>query len=175
MKTLLVMRHAKSDWAADHDSDHDRPLNERGIRSARIIGRLLAAEDHIPDLVVSSTAQRARSTAHLAGEAGDWGGETVLEPALYGSGANAAVEVASSAPDIARLMLVGHQPAWSTLVFTLTGRRVEMKTGTVAVIALEIEAWSEITSTRGTLANVYQPRDYFDTRFDPTGTPPDAG
>lgn len=166
MKKLFVMRHAKSDWAADNGSDHDRPLNERGIRSAQIIGRLLAAEDDIPDLVVASTAQRARSTAYLAAEAGDWGSETVLEPALYGSGADAALEVARAAPDIARLMLVGHQPAWSTLVFTLTGKRVEMKTGTVAVIDLEIEAWNEIT--RGKLANVYQPRDYFDTRFDTT-------
>ena len=168
MKQLLVMRHAKSDWAADHGNDHDRPLNERGIRSARIIGRLLAAEDNIPDLVVSSTAQRARSTAHLAGEAGDWGSETVIDPALYGSGADAAIEVARSAPDIARLMLVGHQPAWSHLVFKLTDRRVEMKTGTVAVIDLDIDSWSEITSTPGSLANVYQPRDYFDTRFDST-------
>lgn len=166
MKTLLVMRHAKSDWAADHGNDHDRPLNERGTRSARIIGRLLAAEDRIPDLVVSSTALRARSTARIAAEAGDWGCETLLEPALYGSGADAALEVAASAPDVGRLMLVGHQPAWSTLVFTLTGRRVEMRTGTVAVIPFEIEAWSEVTSMRGTLGKVYQPRDYFDTGFD---------
>ena len=50
MKTLLLMRHAKSDWDADYGPDHDRPLNERGLRSARLMGRVLAEEGLVPDL-----------------------------------------------------------------------------------------------------------------------------
>ncbi|MGH3650616.1 MAG: SixA phosphatase family protein, partial [Acidimicrobiia bacterium] len=110
------MRHAKSDWDAVYGADHHRPLNDRGIRSARIMGRLLAADDMAPDLVVASTAVRARSTAELAKQAGSWHGEIILEPRLYGTSTETAIQVAATAPPVNRLMLVGHQPTWSLLV-----------------------------------------------------------
>lgn len=166
MKTLLVMRHAKSDWDADYDADHERPLNERGVRSARIMGRVLAAEGRVPDLIVTSTATRALSTAALANEAGDWDSQIVLEPSLYGTGADAAVQVASSVTDAKRLMLVGHQPTWSVLVSLLTGDRIEMKTAAVAVIDFDVDDWTDLPSVRGETSASYQPRDYFDTEFD---------
>lgn len=166
MKTLLVMRHAKSDWDASYGADHDRPLNERGVRSARIMGRVLTEADLVPDLIVSSTAVRARSTAALASEAGSWSSDTRLEPALYGSGTDTAVELAAAAPDVSRLMLVGHQPTWSRLVTVLTGERVEMKTATVVVIDFEIEWWPGLVGARGTVTNVLQPRDYFGSNVD---------
>lgn len=160
------MRHAKSDWSADYGSDHDRPLNERGVRSARVMGQVLAESGVIPELVVSSTAVRARSTASLANEAGAWGSEIVLEPGLYGTGPDSAVQVAAEAPDAGRLMLVGHQPTWSILVSVLTGERVEMKTATVAAIDFDIDAWADISSVRGDITAVYQPRDYLEDRLD---------
>ena len=166
MKTLLLMRHAKSDWHADYGSDHERPLNQRGVRSARLMGRVLAADSREPDLVVTSTAVRARSTAVLAKEAGQWESDVLLEPNLYGTGVDAAVQVASAAPDIDRLMLVGHQPTWSILVSVLTGDRVEMKTATVAVIDFEIDEWSRLPSARGETVASHQPRDYIDGDYD---------
>src|SRR5919106_1216821 len=72
MKTLLVMRHAKSDWNADYGRDHERPLNERGIGSARLMGKVLSDKGQAPDLVITSTALRAQKTAALAKEAGKW-------------------------------------------------------------------------------------------------------
>lgn len=168
MKTLLVMRHGKSDWNAEYGADHERPLNERGVRSARVMGRVLAAEGHMPDLVLTSTAVRARSTASLAKEAGNWGCEIVLDQNLYGSGVDAAVQAAaSSGPVSDELMLVGHQPTWSNLVSVLTGDRVEMKTATVAVIEFDIDRWESLPTVRGEIVASYQPRDYFDTEFDP--------
>jgi phosphohistidine phosphatase len=166
MKTLLVMRHAKSDWDASYGADHDRPLNERGVRSARIMGRVLTEAGLAPDLIVTSTAVRARSTAALASEAGSWKSETRLEPALYGSGTDTAVEVAAAAPDVSRLMLVGHQPTWSVLVATLTGEQVDMKTATVAVIEFEMEQWSGLVGAQGNVTDVLQPRDYFGSDVD---------
>lgn len=160
MKTLLVMRHAKSDWNADYSRDHERPLNQRGERSARLMGRVVAGEGHAPQLVVSSTAVRARSTAALANQAGDWGAEIVLEDRLYEGGVDTAVDVARSAPDVERLMLVGHQPTWSYLVSTLSGEHVDVKTATVVVISFDIAEWSELTPGGGDLVAVYQPRDY---------------
>lgn len=160
------MRHAKSDWSADYGRDHERPLNDRGVRSARLMGRLLAAEGRVPQLIITSTAVRARSTASLANEAGEWGAEIVLEPGLYGSGADAAVDVAASAPDVDRLMLVGHQPTWSILVSVLSGSSVEMRTATAAVIEFDIPEWSQVGKTRGRVVAEYQPRDYQGTEYD---------
>lgn len=162
MKTLLVMRHAKSDWSADYGADHDRPLNDRGVRSARVMGRVLAAEGQAPDLVVTSTAVRARSTASLASTAGEWDCEIILDPSLYSTGADAAVRSVSKVADSQRLMLVGHQPTWSILVSVLTGEQVEMKTATVAVIDFDIEEWKDLPSARGEITAAYQPRDYLD-------------
>jgi phosphohistidine phosphatase len=70
--------------------------------------------------------------------------------------------VAAEAPDAGRLMLVGHQPTWSILVSVLTGERVEMKTATVAAIDFDIDAWADISSVRGDVTAVYQPRDYLE-------------
>ncbi|HEU4895106.1 MAG TPA: histidine phosphatase family protein [Acidimicrobiia bacterium] len=166
MKTLLLMRHAKSDWSADYGRDHERPLNERGVRSARLMGRLLAAEGHAPQLIVTSTAVRARSTASLANEAGEWGAEIVLDPGLYGSGPDAAIQVAAAAPDVARLMLVGHQPTWSILFSVLTGSSVDMRTATAAVVGFDIPEWKQVGGSRGEVVAVYQPRDYEGTELD---------
>ena len=162
MRTLLLMRHAKSDWTADFDTDHDRPLNDRGVRSARVMGRVLSEEGEVPDLILTSTAVRARTTAKLAAEAGGWDCEVVLDPRLYGSGADAVVQVAAEAPRVDRLMLVGHQPTWSILVSVLTGDQIEMKTATVASIGFDVDDWAELASARGTVDAVYQPRDYLE-------------
>ncbi len=166
MKTLLVMRHAKSDWNAEYGGDHERPLNDRGIRSARIMGRVLAADGLEPDLVVTSTAVRARSTASLAKAAGGWGCEIILDSSLYGTGADAAVQSATSVADSDRLMLVGHQPTWSILVSILTGEQADMKTATVVAIDFDIDAWKDLPSVRGDVSATYQPQDYFGSDFD---------
>lgn len=167
MKTLLVMRHAKSDWNADYGSDHERPLNERGVRSARRMGEVLTDTGRAPDLVITSTAVRARSTASLAKEAGKWDADLILEQELYGAGVDDAIEIASAAPDVNRVMLVGHQPTWSALVATLTGERMDMKTATVAVIEFEIDAWSDLPNSKGRLMSTLQPRDYQHGNVDP--------
>lgn len=153
------MRHAKSDWDADYGADHDRPLNDRGARSAEAMGRALVEERLVPGLVLSSTAVRARSTAELAIEAGGWDCETRLDPRLYGNGPDTAVEVAASAPPVGRLMMVGHQPTLSLLVQALTGEGVEIKTATVVVVEVPGEVWSDI-GRGGELSRVLRPRDY---------------
>jgi phosphohistidine phosphatase len=152
------MRHAKSDWDAVYGSDHDRPLNERGVRSARLMGRALAARGLEPRYVISSTALRARATAELANEAGNWEAALSSDRALYESGPQDVLAVAAGAPDVSRLMLVGHQPTWSMLVAALTGEGVEMKTATVVVVEVDLDSWDGLPSARGTLAAVLDPR-----------------
>lgn len=154
------MRHAKSDWSADHATDHDRPLNERGVRSARVMGRVLSEQGHVPELVLTSSALRARTTAQLAAEAGEWACDVVTDSRLYGSSAEDVIQVVAGVRDPGRLLLVGHQPTWSILVSRLTGENVDMKTATVAVLGFDLAAWSDLPGATGEIERVYQPRDY---------------
>jgi phosphohistidine phosphatase len=160
MKTLLLMRHAKSDWDADYGTDHDRPLNDRGLRSARLMGRVLADEGLVPDLIISSTAVRARRTAELAIEAGDWDTELLLDRSLYDEGTREVLETGALAADVGSVMLVGHQPTWSMLVSALTGERADMKTATVAVIELDLDSWAQLPGASGKLTRVLEPRSF---------------
>ena len=73
MKSVLFLRHGKSDWDAPFDHDHERPLAKRGRKAARLVGQYLAHIDFVPDGIVSSTALRARDTVALASESGSWG------------------------------------------------------------------------------------------------------
>lgn len=166
MRTLLVMRHAKSDWQAANEADHDRPLNKRGARTARLVGRLLAERGETPDHIVSSTALRAQTTAELAIQTGNWDCSLALSSALYGAWNEAVLSVIADAPDVDRLMIVGHEPAWSRVVTQLTGSSVEMKTGSVAIIELPIESWTEISDALGSLQELINPRNLFGSRWD---------
>jgi len=83
MKSVLVLRHGKSTWKHLELADHDRPLNERGKRDAPLMGRLLKKEDLVPEIIISSTARRARSTAEAVAKASRYKGEIILDKSLY--------------------------------------------------------------------------------------------
>lgn len=166
MKTLLVMRHAKSDWEAEYATDHDRPLNQRGVRSAQLMGRLLAARRLAPQAVITSTAVRAHRTAELAREAGRWDANLFLEPNFYGTSSREVIAAITKAPNVDRLMVVGHQPTWSVVVDDLTDRYVDMKTAAVAVIALPITVWADTAPMVGSLVEVLYPREFFGSEWD---------
>jgi phosphohistidine phosphatase len=83
MKTLLILRHGKSSWKFPDLPDHDRPLNSRGKRDAPLMGRKLAEEGMVPDVIISSSATRAHDTAKKAAKASGYRGEIVVESSLY--------------------------------------------------------------------------------------------
>lgn len=127
------------------------------------MGKLLSRLGETPDLIVTSSAVRARETALLAADAGEWGCETIEVDDLYGTSAGGALRVASRTPDaVDRLMLVGHQPTWGYLVRALTGAAVEMKTATVAAVDLRMASWRHAPEAAGTLAYLLQPRLFSD-------------
>lgn len=159
------MRHAKSDWSTDSGTDFDRPLNERGVRSARLIGRQLTDAGLNPELVISSPAVRAISTARLAAEAGGWDCAIREEMAFYEGSLAQISDIVRSSGNLSRVMAVGHQPTWSSLAESLTGEPVDMRTATVAVIERRaVEPGSG--GAWGTLARVIQPRDHFGSEWD---------
>jgi phosphohistidine phosphatase len=146
MKTLLVMRHAKSDWGTASSRDHDRPLAERGVKAARRMGKYLCEADAVPELIVSSTAVRALTTAELAVEAGEWGCPIIGAEALYGGGPERVLKIiGATEPGIDRLLIAGHEPTWSMLVsWLIGGGRVHMPTAAVACLDLRRGDWSDL-------------------------------
>jgi phosphohistidine phosphatase len=146
MKTLFVMRHAKSDWGVAFGDDHERPLARRGVKAARRMGRFLADAGAAPQLVVSSTAVRALTTAELAAEAGDWGCPIVTTRKLYASDVESVLErVGETRTGVERLLIAGHEPTWSTLVtWLIGGGRVRMPTAAVACLDLPHGEWTDL-------------------------------
>jgi phosphohistidine phosphatase len=157
MKRLIFMRHGKSDWDADYGSDRERPLNARGERAAAAMGRLLSAAGEIPDVIVSSPAVRARTTAELAREAGGWATSVDLEDALYGASPGEVISIiADHGGNAHRLMVVGHEPTTSQTIAVLSGGRVRVATATA--VGLDIGDWERLQPGSATLAYVLPPR-----------------
>ena len=157
----MLMRHGKSDWDAGAENDHARPLAPRGVAAAERMGEVIRELGLVPDLVVSSTAKRARATAELARLTGGWDSRLVLEERLYGASVSETLSVlAEHGSTCNRVMLVGHQPTWSMTVKHLTGARVSMRTATIAGIDLSITDWADAPEAAGTLTTLLQPRHF---------------
>ena len=162
MKTLLVLRHAKSSWNDGALADHDRPLNERGEREAPRMGHLVRQQRLTPDLIISSDAVRARMTAEAVAEAAAYAGAIRLEPLLYHAAPDDIVVVLRAAPEAnaATVMVVGHNPGLEALVGQLTGERHDLPTAALAQIDLPIDRWRDMNgSTRGTLVDLWRPKE----------------
>lgn len=160
MPRLYLLRHAKSDWEAGSSSDHDRPLAPRGRAAARLIGRFLTDLGQEPDAVVASTALRARSTAELAASAGAWQCSIRTTDNLYLPTPAAILSEARKLPnDVKRLVLVGHEPAWSEAVGLFAGHaRVRMVTAALARLDFSGADWSSIDFGEATLAWLVTPK-----------------
>lgn len=158
-KSLLVMRHAKSDWADRETADHDRPLNERGKRDAGHMGQLLQDEKLLPDLIISSTARRARETVLGLVATSGYTGDVQTKTDFYLAGPGVYVRVVRSVTDARqRVLIVGHNPGLEELVARLTGTPTTMPTATLVDITLPMAHWDELAEdTRGHLRGVWRP------------------
>ncbi len=160
MKALLLMRHAKSSWKDGSLDDHDRPLKKRGRRAAPRMGRLLADEGLLPDLVLTSTALRAVETGRAVVEACGYVGPVQALAELYLATPETYVAALQRLGNEAeRVLLVGHNPGLEVLVDGLSGRQVELPTAAIALIHLPIERWAGVALDRnGTLDRVWTPK-----------------
>lgn len=172
-KRLLLFRHAKSDWHAGALNDHERPLTKRGSEAARVMGRVLAAADQLPDLVVTSTAVRARTTVELAHAAGGWTCPVETSDALYDTDAVSMLEEIRGLPDSAeRVLLAGHEPTWSELASRLIGGgALRFPTAALARINLGVDRWRDAASGYGALVWLLQPKLFVEGNFPPTPAP----
>jgi phosphohistidine phosphatase len=156
---LLVMRHAKSDWNASFSDDHERPLAPRGVLAARLMGRFLSASGHAPELVLTSTAVRARTTVELAAAAGEWSSPVTATRSFYAAGPVSVLERLGECDGPERVLVAGHEPTWSALVAMLTGGgRVRMPTAAVACVAFTARRWAEVEAGAGQLGWLVTPK-----------------
>lgn len=160
MKTLLLVRHAKSSWEHPGVSDHDRPLNDRGLRDAPVMGQRLAERGVAPDVILSSTALRARSTAELIAHALGFGAARVVtDERLYGASADEVLRIIGELDgDLACAIVVGHNPETASLAHEFSDEIHEMPTCAVAEFTFDVDAWYELPDAEPATVWVSTPR-----------------
>jgi phosphohistidine phosphatase len=144
VKLLSLLRHAKSSWKDAGIEDHDRPLNKRGQRDAPRMGLFLREKQLIPELILSSTARRARDTALKVTEACGYTGEVRLLSELYLAEPERYLDVVRVLPEtVGHVMLVGHNPGLEQLLERLVGEAHPLPTAALAVVELPVDRWEQ--------------------------------
>lgn len=157
MKQLFLLRHAKSSWDDTSLDDHDRPLGARGEKDAPRVGRLLKEASDLPDLVVCSTAARARQTASLFLKAAGYSGPVRHERQIYEASPEGLLDVVRSIDDsVESAMLVGHNPGFEMLAGALIGpnghaANVRMTTANLVRLELTVDTWRSVAPGTATL------------------------
>jgi phosphohistidine phosphatase len=152
MKRLALIRHAKSSWKYPELTDLERPLNKRGKHDAPMMGKRLAAKKQIPDLIISSPANRAIKTARaIARELGYSQEKIKQKKKVYMASVEELMTVIHKINDQHQhVMLFGHNPTLNELSFYLTNRRVgNIPTCGVFCIDFEISSWKEVAEKKG--------------------------
>ena len=164
MKTLYLLRHAKSSWDDPALSDFERPLNPRGHRTAPFMGELMKKRKLRAEIIVSSPAERAKETAILVKESADMPAEIVFDRRIYEASANRLRKViAELKNNYATAMLVGHNPGIEGFVYNLTGQSEPMPTAALAIIELEIDDWADLKDNCGKVVSVIRPKEEMKT------------
>jgi phosphohistidine phosphatase len=170
MSTLMLLRHAKSDWSDDGQADMDRPLNSRGESAAKVMGRYMADNALVPDVVLCSPARRAMQTWEIAAKQVSSPPATRVEPDIYnfGDGQMLLQCLRTGAGKARSILIVGHNPSIENLANMLVGQgdsklRAQMSekypTATLAVITFSIDDWKALTEGTGTLQRFVRPKD----------------
>jgi phosphohistidine phosphatase len=160
MKTLLLLRHAKSSWKVLDQPDFERPLNGRGEKSAPLMGRYLRKQKIEPSLILCSPAERARQTAALFAEAARTNAELRYDERIYEASGLRLLEVVTQADEGAdTVLLVGHNPGLEELVLLLTGEPRLMPTAALAKIDLSVDKWGKVKEQAGRLDWVVKPKE----------------
>ncbi len=146
MVSLLMLRHAKSDWQAEYGPDDlRRPLAKRGMRAARTIGRFLAETGQVPDRTLVSPALRAKQTVDLAVSAGNWECPVSVCDELYREVDDVLGAIRGRGGDSKLLMIVGHQPTWSLTASKLAnGAQFCLPTASLLRLDFDEDNWTAV-------------------------------
>lgn len=167
MKTLYLLRHAKSSWDNPSTPDHDRPLNERGRRAAELMGAQINSRGIRPEVVLCSTARRAVETLEAFSEMFAESADIAIERDLYLAGVGElTARVNALSARVSSVMLIAHNPGMHELASALAGggahvSRLKSKfpTGALAVLEFDQEEW-DLQPGTGRLRDFVLPRDF---------------
>jgi phosphohistidine phosphatase len=160
MKTLFLVRHAKSSRDDPSLPDEDRPLNDRGERDAPKMGERLAKRDAKPDLILSSPARRALRTAEIIAAKLDYKRKAiVVDDRLYAASPDDLLGVIRELDDkLARVMVFGHNPEMTELAHRLSSDITDMPTCAVAEFTFDAKSWSQIGKVKPAKAALDYPK-----------------
>ena len=154
MKSLILLRHAKTERDSATGRDFDRQLIERGQQDSRRIGQEIRTLGLKFDRVLSSPAARAAETAELAGL------EPQFDQRIYDAATGELLAIVQETDDeIDRLAMVGHNPGFERLASRLVGHEVEMPTGSLIEIEIPVKRWREAAETKGRLNRFVKPKE----------------
>lgn len=161
MKTLYLIRHAKSDWKAGL-KDFDRTLNERGVKQAKALGIFFKNNSICPDLIITSAAKRTQLTSLAIAEEINYPNTKIQqEHSIYEAHYEQYLPVVWGVNnELDTIFVVGHNPGVSDLVYALTGDFLDFKTSCVAQISFSIENWEEAMPNSGTLERFITPEQF---------------
>lgn len=156
---LILMRHAKSSWANYDLTDHQRPLNKRGVRAATTMGQVLASKNLGPDIIWSSDSVRTRETVDLA--FGKTANILWLESFYHASANHVLLKCAQlGEPETGILALIGHNPGWEDLVYYFSGQSFRMPTAACAVFSRTENKNDWLSKNAWQMQDYLLPRDY---------------
>jgi phosphohistidine phosphatase len=160
MKSLYLVRHAKSSWSDFTLADRDRPLTDRGRRDAARMGKRLAQRGLRPDLIISSPAVRALATAKaLAHSLGHASKDIVVDERLYACSARQLLDLIQSLDDrLKRVVVVGHNPSLAELAHDFCGDIDHVAACAVAEFEFDSRSWSEIGTRQPAHSTLDDPR-----------------
>ena len=160
MRTLYLLRHAKSSWKDESLVDFERPLAGRGRRACETIAGLIRTEQIEFDLLISSTAIRARETIERIRQVAKLRSELRFDERIYEASVDRLLEVISKIEnDRKNVLLVGHNPGFEELLQLLTGDAERVPTACLAKIKFKISKWSEVEANQGTLEWIVRPKE----------------
>jgi len=161
MKTLLLMRHGKSSWKDEDLSDHERPLKKRGRKDSKRIAKELGKKDLIPDIILSSTAVRARETVGIIVEKLDYQKQVLFSDELYMGEPQVFINILSKLNnDYNTVLLVGHNPGLEAYLQIIDGEIESLPTAGLGHLVLMIDDWSEISfDSMGDLIDIWKPKE----------------
>jgi phosphohistidine phosphatase len=162
MKTLYLLRHAKSSWDNSAILDFDRPLNKRGLETAPFIGKVIYDKQIQPDLILSSPAKRAKHTAILVKETAQLSAQIKYEEKIYEASRIKLVEIISDLEEeFKSVLLVGHNPGLECFTNYFTDKMPNIPTACLLKININVEKWSEIAENCGEIDFIIRPKDEF--------------
>lgn len=167
MKTLYLIRHAKSSWSDAGLTDFERPLNPRGLRDAPFMGKLLKEKNVSPDKIISSSAVRAYTTARTIAMELNYPVEKIeTTDVIYEASASEILNVIQSIDNnVETLIVFGHNPGFTSLSNYLSDKQVDnIPTCGISCIEFEVDTWEEVNINKGKLTAFEFPKKYLKHR-----------